>query len=298
MTTNINHDLRVNNGCTLYMPPWEAGNDKWGNLAIPDVYAIGTAQLYPTGTIFRKGLRTFIYSLCAATGYGTSGAGIMAGACMEPTAEILIKTDAVVSGASGASVIGVTTSASTALNAYAGGTIGIMQAAGGLTTVGRGSTYQIISNTAESGNVTYFTLDGTLVNDYGTGDDVVLAENPYAECRTNVNGNFHMTTGINICTTVASSYLWLQTGGMNNLLIMMVAFEGAYVNGVPCYSVAGTPQIADTSDGAIGTATTSGIAHGNLQCIGHVYASTVIGGATGTPADVSISPTVFLDIFN
>ncbi|KKM21559.1 hypothetical protein LCGC14_1634250 [marine sediment metagenome] len=298
MTVNINFDLRQVNGSTIYLPPWEEGNDKWGNLALPDVYAIGTAQLYPTGTIYRKGLRTFIYSKCAASGYGTSGAGIIAGACMEPTAEILIKTDSVVSGAAGQNVIGVTTSDSVLVDAYAGGTIGIMQAAGGLTTVGRGSTYQIISNTAESGNVTYFTLDGNLVNVFGTGDDVVLAENPYAECRTNVNGNYHMTTGVNICTTIASGYLWLQTGGMNNLLIMMVAFEGAYPNGVPCYSVAGTPQIADTSDGVVGTATTSGIAHGNLQCIGHVYASTDIGGPGGTPADVSISPTVFLDIFN
>ena len=298
MTENTNFDLRQVNGSTIYLPPWEAGNDKWGNLALPDVYAIGTVQLYPTGTVYRKGMRTFVYSKCAATGYGTSGAGIMAGACMEPTAEILIKTNSVVSGVAGASVIGVTTSDSVTLNAYAGGQIGFIQAAGGLTTVGRGATFQIISNTAESSNVTYFTIDGTLVNTFASGDDIVLAENPYAECRTNVNGNFHMCSGVNICTTVASSYLWLQTGGMNNCLIMMVAFEGAYVNGVPCYSVAGTPQIADTSDGAIGTATTSGIAHGNLQCIGHVYASTVIGGATGTPADVSVSPTVFLNIYN
>jgi len=296
MTTNINHDLRVNNGCTLYMPPWEEGNDKWGNLALPDVYAIGTAQLYPTATIFRKGLRTFIYSQCAATGYGTSGAGIMAGACMEPTAEILILTDAVVSGAAGDSVIGVTTSDSVALNAYAGGQIGFIQAAGGLTTVGRGGTFQIISNTEESGNVTYFTIDGTLVNTFGTGDDVVLAENPYAECRTNVNGNYHMTSGVNVCTTVASSYLWLQTGGMNNCLIMMIAFEGGDPNSVPCFSVAGTPQVAE--GGATGSSTTNGIDGTCLQLIGNVYASTVIGGATGTPGDISISPTVFLNIFN
>lgn len=297
MTTYIEHDLRVVNGATLYMPPYEAGNARWGNLVRPDVYAIGTTQLYPTGTIFRDGLRTFIYSKCAATGYGTSGIGIVAGACMEPTAEILIKASSVVSGAAGSNVIGVTTTASIAKDAYAGGTIGIRKS-GALTTVGGAMNFQIISNLVESGNVTYFTLDGTLVSDFASSDGVVLAENPYAECRTNVNGNYHMCSGVNICTTIASGYLWLQTGGMNNYLIMMVAYEGAYVNGVPCYSVAGTPQIADTSDAAIGTATTSGIANGNLQCIGHVYASTVIGGATGTPADVSISPTVFLNIFN
>ncbi len=297
MTIIINHDLRVVNGSTLYMPPWAEGNDKWGNLAIPDVYAIGTSQMYPTSTIYRKGLRTFIYSKTASSGHGTGGLGIVAGACMEPTAEVLIVENSVVSGAAGSNVIGVTTSDSVGVNAYAGGQIGIREA-GGLSVVGGAMTFQIISNTAESGGVTYFTLDGTLVNVFATTNDVVLAENPYAECRTNVNGNYHMTTGVNICTTVASSYLWLQTGGMNNMLIMMVAFEGAYPNGVPCYSIAGTPQIADTSDGVVGTATTSGIANGNLQCIGHVYASTDIGGPGGTPADVSISPTVFLDIFN
>lgn len=297
MTVNTNFDLRQVNGSTIYLPPWEEGNAKWGNLALPDVYAIGTTQLYPTGTIYRKGLRTFIYSKTASSGYGTAGAGLVAGGCMEPTAEILIKTDSVVSGAAGSNVIGVTTSDSVTENAYAGGTIGIRES-GGLSVVGGAMTFQIISNLAESGNVTLFTLDGTLVNVFATTNDVVLAENPYAECRTNVNGNYHMTTGVNICTTIASGYLWLQTGGMNNMLIMMVAFEGAYPNGVPCYSIAGTPQIADTNDGATGNSTTSGIANGNLQCIGHVYASTDIGGPGGTPADVSISPTVFLDIFN
>ncbi|KKL57777.1 hypothetical protein LCGC14_2232000, partial [marine sediment metagenome] len=50
-------ELSIVNGQTLLLPPWEGGQSKWTEYAMPDVYAIGTDQLYPTGTIFRKGIR-------------------------------------------------------------------------------------------------------------------------------------------------------------------------------------------------------------------------------------------------
>ncbi len=286
-----NTDLRVVNGNTLYMPPWEPGQAKWGNLTLPDVYAIGTTQLYPTGAILRKGIRTFVYTKHVA-GITVVGAGY----CLESTAELKDVANGVISGAAGANTLIVDMGGSIAENAYAGGFIGIRMGTGGFTTVGRYSTYQIISNTVSDGNdrVT-FTIDGTLVLALGTTDDVVITEHPYAEVRTTLN-LYGMCVGINLQTTVASSYIWLQTGGPNNMLSQLIALEGDTVNSIAVYNVAGVPQVV--AGGTTGASTLGGIEVAMLQRIGNVYASTDIGGPGGSPADITISPTVFLSIFN
>lgn len=296
----INHDLRVVNGRTLYMPPWEADNDKWGNLALPDVYAIGTDQQYPTGTIYRLGMRTFIYTKTDPTWFGGSGgAGIGAGYLMESTSEVLCLTDKVISGVAGANTLVVDLVTTKAANAYAGGFIGIKMAAGGIGTVGRYSTYQIISSTVANVGNSYhstITIDGTLVLTLTTTDDVVLAENPYAEVRGPQTANYNMCVGALLCTTVASSYLWLQTGGPHNIMPQILAFEGASANEIVVYSLAGVPQVQGS--GVSGSTTLSSIDVGNLQRIGYVYASSDIGGPGGTPANTTIAIPVFLTIFN
>jgi len=62
MTTIINHDLRVVDGRTLYMPPYAGGQDGWGNLALPDVGVSDAVQKYPIGTKYVEGDRTFRYA--------------------------------------------------------------------------------------------------------------------------------------------------------------------------------------------------------------------------------------------
>lgn len=278
----------------LWLPPWEAGNDKWDNVGIPNnVYAISTTQSWPTGTIFRKGLRTFIYTL-----YSSDVTVVGAGYCMEPTAELKERTNGVISGTAGANTLVVDMGGSVAVNAYAGGMIGIKMNAGGGTTVGRYSTFQIISNTvsATSTNYVTFTIDGKLVLALTTSDDVVITENPYAEVRSPRTANYHMSVGINIQTVVASSYCWLQTGGPNNMLSQLIALEGDTVNSVAVYNIAGVPQVV--AGGTAGASTLASIETAMLQKIGYVYASTDIGGPGGTPANITISPTVWLTIFN
>lgn len=61
MSVTINHDLRVVDGKTLYMPPWAEGQEGWGNLALPNVYQEDAAQLYPIGTKYVDGDRVFHY---------------------------------------------------------------------------------------------------------------------------------------------------------------------------------------------------------------------------------------------
>jgi len=288
-----NADLRVVNGGTLYPPPWEAGNAEgkiWSQgYKLPDVYAIGTTQLYPTGTIYRYGIRTFAYTVLSS---GSTVVG--AGYCPESTAELVDLSNLVVSGAAGSADV-VITKAGIAVNQYAGGFLGIKMGTGGLTTVGRYSSRQIISNTVADGsdNVT-FTLDGTNVLALTTADDCVLCEHPYAEIRTPATANYNMAVGVYINTVVVSNYVWVQTAGPHNMISMIATFEGSDANSVPCYAIAGVAQVSE--GGATGDATCNGIEGTSLQCIGHVYASTDIGGPAGTPANITIAPTVWLNI--
>ncbi len=62
MAVRINHDLRRNDGKTVFMPSWFQGETGWGNLGLPNVYKADSAQLYPAGTKFVDGERVFYYS--------------------------------------------------------------------------------------------------------------------------------------------------------------------------------------------------------------------------------------------
>ena len=285
-----NLDLRQVNGQTLYMPPWEAGNTTlWGNLSLPDVYESSSTQEWPTSTIFRKGIRTFVYTRLS------SGATVVgAGFCPESTAEYVSLTNVVVSGAAGENTVTITKAGLT-VNQYAGGFLGIKMGTGGITTVGRYSSRQIVSHTVSDGSDNViFTLDGPNVLDLTTADDAVLAEHPYAEIRTPATANYNMCVGVYINTVVVSNYVWVQTAGPHNMLSMIATFEGGDANSVPVYAIAGNSQVSE--GGASGDATCNGIEGTSLQNIGHVYASTDIGGPSGSPADITIAPTVWLNI--
>jgi len=81
MTTIINHDLRVVNGATLYMPHYISNQSGWGNLDIPEMSQIygathyDTIQKYPLGTKLEKGDRVWRYIK-----YGDQDAGEVLGA--------------------------------------------------------------------------------------------------------------------------------------------------------------------------------------------------------------------------
>ncbi len=298
MSNIINHDLRVNNGSTLYMPPWESGNDKWGNLALPSVYTGSTTQEYPTGTIYRNGLRTFIYTLLDAIYYGEevggSPAAIGAGYLSESRGEYVNLTDSVIAGAAGATSVTVTR-ASTPVNSFAGGFIAFKHSTSGRQTVGRYSNYQIISNTVQDGsNIVTFELDGAIVLALTTTTDTVLSAHPYAltgHPQTETAG-CGMGTGVFMYTTVASHYCWLQTGGPNNMILPWGTHEGGTRGSVPVHNIGGVAQQTT----AINVSTLySGYEAAAHQCIGWSYPSTSI---SDTPTDNSIAIACFLKIFN
>ncbi len=58
----VNHDIRSNAGRTLYMPEYYEGENGFGNLALPDVYAADDqTTLYPRGVKLVQGERVFYY---------------------------------------------------------------------------------------------------------------------------------------------------------------------------------------------------------------------------------------------
>jgi len=283
------------------MPPWEAGNDKWGNMALPDVYAKGTAQLYPTGTIYRKGMRTFIYTKCHATYYGQSGtAAIIAGYLMECGATITCLANSVITGVAGASTIKVDIDNAAyaiddlGVNSHAGGFLYVQMGAGlSLNVEGGCAPFQIISNTAEDGDgYVTFTLDGTLPVAYDTNSDVVIAEHPYAVVRHIVGDPYVMPAGVLLCTTAASNYLWLQTGGPTNCIHVVSTYEGDAAWCYVCHAHGGACQLVS---GYNATTTLSSVVYPASMTIGWRYATSVI---VGTARDDSICQPIFLTIFN
>jgi len=295
MTTVINHDLRVVDGGTLYMPPWEEGNAQWGNLKRPSVYLGNTTQEYPTGTIYRHGLRTFIYTQMDATYYGTGGGAIGAGWVGSNSGEYVNLPNLVVEATAGDTSI-VLERAGTTVNEFAGGFIGIKNSVGGWGTAGRFAYFQIISNTVADGDdYVTFELDGALVLSYVVGAaDCVVAAHPYAVTRLSqdASADYSMSTGIFTHTTVASEYCWIQTGGPCMAVGVWGTFEGTDTGSLPVYAVGGNVQTTMVKTSSLIAAGYEAVAH---QCIGWSYPSTNI---SGTPTNNSIAIAIFLTIFN
>lgn len=298
MAVIINHDLRVVNGGTLYMPPWEAGNDKWGNLELPIVNSRTTIQKYPTGTIYRLGMRTFVYTQLDDTYFGeyALGQAIGAGYLMESSSTFTDVSNAVVGGIAGEYTFKLTKS-STAVNAWAGGFVGIKGSgdADARGTMGKYGSYQIISNTVQDGsNIVTFTLDTPLPIDLTITDDVVLTQHPYAVVRHPTDGPFGMTVGALMCTTAASKFVWLQTGGPHNMIHPVGTFEGDSSYSIPFLSHGGIGnRVIDGS-----TQQVDGIEAGSMQCIGYSYPSSKPAGAAGSQAIAVVAEAIWLTILN
>lgn len=167
MKVGINHDLRVYDGGTIYMPEWIGGEVGWGNLKIPNVHVAMATQMYPRGTMLRKGDRSFVYTKLYTTtnpdAYGayTGGCGLFSVA--QDSSGLTI--------ASGGAVLGETTITVTdtlTVNAYAGGLLTMFEAGQPIVSM------RIISNTA-----TVITLDGTLPGTYTSSATIHVIASPY-----------------------------------------------------------------------------------------------------------------------
>ncbi len=66
MANIINHDVRVVDGKTIYMPPWVEDQEIWGSLALPDLSTADSVQKYPIGTKYVEGDRVYRYAKAGA----------------------------------------------------------------------------------------------------------------------------------------------------------------------------------------------------------------------------------------
>jgi len=162
MTTKVKHDVRVEDGGVIYLPPWVGGEVESGNVARPDLddmygTVLDTIQQYPLGTKFELGDRVYRY-----VKFGDDDAGEVwgAGTGRLPECGILMSATAlevsttIVSGALG-SKTAIITESDVSENDFAGGYFCIQ---------GGGTLYMahIKSNTATSDSKVTLTLEAKL----------------------------------------------------------------------------------------------------------------------------------------
>jgi len=166
----INHDLRIANGGTISMPPFIGGEVGWGNLSTPSVYVASATQLYPRGTMFRKGEKSYVYSKLFTTTRSGAYGGVTGGLGLFSVAQ----DSSTLTIASAGAAIGestVTVTDTLTVNEFAGGLITIYEAGQPIVSMG------ILSNTA-----TVITLDGALPGTYSTGvTNIHVVKSPYKD---------------------------------------------------------------------------------------------------------------------
>lgn len=259
------------------MPKWYEGEKGWGNLALPDVYAIGAVQLYPRGTAYREAGRTFYYGKYSGTSTIKS-----AGYAVSTMATFKDLGNSVISGTVGGNTIVINYGGSCAKNKYAGGYLGV-----------KGNNYRswyIISNTVQDGsNYVTFTIDGTIPSAVATTDDVILMENPDAEWRWYITSDNRPYVGVTTCSIVVSEYTWLQTWGVHMQCAVFDSFEGQDSNQFGVFIYHGSFQSVPT--------TTSGVV-ANSIVVGAVQQAGVFacGSDPSSPSDLTIAYPVYLQL--
>lgn len=212
MTTIINHDLRVVDGGTVYMPPYIGGEAGWGNLDIPSVYVASAVQHYPRGTMFRKGDKSWVYTKLKTTTNANVYGGYTGGLGLFSVAQDSSNLGGV------SATIGeytVTTTDTLTVNAFAGGLLTMFEADQPIVSMG------IVSNTA-----TVITLDGALPGTYTSSATCQVIASPYYEvvmvgASCNADGVYDYCPGIfnspldgDGNDTAVSDFVWLQCWGL------------------------------------------------------------------------------------
>ena len=199
MVTRINHDLRSNNGGTIAMPPFCAGEAGWGNLAIPDMsdvfgVTLDTVQQYPIGTKFEIGDRVFRYVL-----FGDDDGDAGDWAAQEgrvPEHGVLMSSTllevATVMRATGLGVADVLiTEASVTANQFAGGYITVVEDK-------RMWCSRIISNTVSADSTNYVTVvtESKTPVAFTSGATVSLNKNPWSGVVRHAGSAAHMGAAV------------------------------------------------------------------------------------------------------
>lgn len=204
MANAINHDLRVVDGATIYMPPWKGGQEGWGNLAIPDVFVTETTATYPIGTRMVDGDRTFVYSYVGGVDGTYTKANIGLYCAVVDNASLTMGTTAHAAGTTAV----IIADAASAVNAYAGGFF--------MPRTNPYSSFRILSNTVSDGTHVTLTLErGTLSATTASQGSCHVVENPYSDvrCTWGAGRDDVSFLGITLLDTILTTYQWILTWG-------------------------------------------------------------------------------------
>lgn len=217
----INTDLRSADGGTIHMPPFCEGQEGWGNLSIPNVHGVDTAQAYPVGTRFAEGDRVFRYVKLGTEdgvylGHGNYGLKTLS-VYKELASSLAIAV-------SGSTVLEITCTATK--NQYAGGYVGLSDPATGLQ-----ASHRIVSNTVTVGTTAFFTLARAIGAAVGTTCCAVLCENPYASVNRGSQGGVMLAAVVGMQVPhnpAAGNWIWVQTWGTCAMIPSSGSFEGGH----------------------------------------------------------------------
>ena len=205
----INHDLRVYNGRTLYMPPWVEGMSGWGKLALPDLSRADSSAKYPYGTKYVDGDRVFRYAAFKGTMNPDLGAkdtqpqavayATIAAAAIQYATTIVIDV-AATDGIAGDGVI--------AVNALAGGYVVVFDASS------KSFTRQIKSNTAvATGEMTVVLTDPIPVALIADTDHAECMASPYSYLTNTTSNAYGAVMGMPQLVYTTGQFGWVQSWG-------------------------------------------------------------------------------------
>ena len=207
--TKVGHSVREQNGRQLILPPNPPKN--LVNLRMPDIETPSTLQLYPLGTIFREGDRSYRYA--KASGGQIPDVGSQIGSHQH------VENCAVQANyAAGVTTITITT-ASTAGAAH-NGLIAEDELYGGYIVVfpaggNKAFVRQIIGNSActiSQANTCTIKLDRPTPVAITTSDTAECMASPYLNVITGANER-RAVVGVPACVATTGQYFWLQTWG-------------------------------------------------------------------------------------
>ncbi len=204
----VNHDIRSNDGQTIYLPPEIGGASGASNLALPNVFAESATAQYPIGTRFVNGGRTYHYGkYTTAIVYNTAaventGAFALSYSNSYDTAyaagETVIKVDGTSDGVP-------------AKNALAGGYLFIWASAA----LGR-IQMRVISNLAAESASPYsvaMTLEQPTPVAIAANTGLEVYANQYASMRRATGANYSACVGLPPINFTVNYYGWVQTWG-------------------------------------------------------------------------------------
>lgn len=209
MAKIINHDVRVVDGKTIYMPPWVENQSGWGTLALPDISRADTVQKYPIGTKYVDGQDVYRYCAFKATvtvGLGAKNGNRQAVAYATVAAATVAYATSLVVDVAGTDGNG--SDGAFAVNELAGGSIIIFDA------TGPSYVRTVKSNTVTTG-AGEMTVEVTVpipVALIADTDHVEIMANIYSYVNTT---NEKPVVGVPVLPYTTGQYGWVQTRGIS-----------------------------------------------------------------------------------